>query len=498
MSHELRTPLNAIIGYSEMLEEDAVDYGYEEITPDLQKIQSAGSHLLDLINNILDLSKIEAGRMEIYVEPFSVEHLMEEVQFSVQPLIEKNGNTIDIQILNDVGIMASDLTKVRQTIINLMSNAAKFTDNGTVTLTAQRTSESGNDWLRFSIQDTGIGMTTEQLQEIFKEFTQADVSTTRKYGGTGLGLTISRRFCQMLGGDINVESEIDVGTTFTVLLPAQLDATEDEYVMDMPQNVKEQLETVEAGGVVLVIDDDSNVRELITRTLQRDGFTVETAENGQRGIELARRILPDIITLDVMMEGMDGWQVLSELKSVPDLVDIPVVMLTMVDDKNRGFALGASDYLTKPVDRSKLAALVQKYRANKGKTGKLPPGEVLIIEDDEAIREMLERTLSRLGWGIRTAENGRVGIDRIAEAVPDLVLLDLMMPEMDGFQFLAEIRRVDEWQEIPIVVVTAKDLTREEQDLLHSQAQSVLAKQAHSREELIQEIRNIIVSRMNQ
>lgn len=498
MSHELRTPLNAIIGYSEMLQEDAVDFGYDEITPDLQKIKSAGSHLLDLINNILDLSKIEAGRMELYVESFPVKNLIQEVQFAVQLLVEKNNNILDVQIADDVGMMNGDLTKVRQTIINLISNAAKFTEQGSVILSAKRQEFDGKDWLRFAVSDTGIGMTTDQLQEVFKEFSQADVSTTRKYGGTGLGLTISRRFCQLMGGDINVESEFDVGTTFTVVLPASLESdTDNEEDVTKPKGVAKRFEIQESDTVVLVIDDDPNVRDLIARTLQRDGFTVEVAENGQHGLELARNLRPDIITLDVMMDGMDGWQVLNEIKATPDLADIPVVMLTMIDDKNRGFALGASDYLTKPVDRGKLTALVQKYRANKGKTGKLSPGEVLIVEDDATVRDVFERTLSRLGWEIRTAENGRVAIDRIAEAVPELVVLDLMMPEMDGFQFLTEIRRVEAWQSIPIIVVTAKDLTKEEQHFLHQQVQSVLAKQAHTREELVQEVRKLIVSRMN-
>lgn len=496
MSHELRTPLNAIIGYSEMLQEDAVDFGYDEITPDLQKIRSAGSHLLDLINNILDLSKIEAGRMELYVEPFPVKNLIQEVQFAVQLLVEKNDNALEVQIDDNAGIMTGDMTKVRQTIINLISNAAKFTEQGIVTLLVERTiGLDGKDWLRFAVTDTGIGMTTNQLQEVFKEFAQADVSTTRKYGGTGLGLTISRRFCQLMGGDINVESEINVGTTFTVVLPASLESdTDDEVEIAEVEDTVEQFGIQESDATVLVIDDDPNVRDLIARTLQRDGFTVEVAENGQGGIELAHRILPDIITLDVMMDGMDGWQVLSEIKATPDLADIPVVMLTMVDDKNRGFALGASDYLTKPVDRGKLTALVQKYRANKGKTGKLSPGDVLIVEDDEAVRDVFERTLSHLGWEIRTAENGRVAIDRITESVPTLIVLDLMMPEMDGFQFLTEVRRVEAWQSIPVIVVTAKDLTKEEQQFLHKQVQSVLAKQAHTREELVQEIRKLVNS----
>jgi len=497
MSHELRTPLNAIIGYSEMLEEDAEDFGYEDIVPDLQKIQSAGSHLLDLINNILDLSKIEAGRMEIFAEEFAVRGLLEEVQYTVEPLVIKNGNQLVIDVPDDIGAMKSDHTKVRQTIINLMSNAAKFTDNGTVTLSAERTTdESGGEWLRFAVKDTGIGMSIEQLQEVFKEFTQADVSTTRKYGGTGLGLTISRRFCQMLGGDINVESEENVGTTFTVVLPASLEVEEEPTPTVRESSVTDKLRSLSEGGTILVIDDDPNVRELIARSLIKDGFLVEVATNGQEGVELARRLSPDVITLDVMMEGMDGWQVLSELKAHDEIADIPVIMLTMVDDKKRGFALGASDYLTKPIDRGKLAKLLQKYRGNKGKTGKLSPGEVLIVEDDEIIREMLERTLSRLGWGIRTAENGRVAIDRIAQAKPDLVLLDLMMPEMDGFQFLTEVKRIEEWRDIPIVVVTAKDLTDEEQAFLHGQVESVITKQAHTRDELVQEIRRLILVNM--
>lgn len=496
MSHELRTPLNAIIGYSEMLQEDVVDFGYDEIAPDLRKIQSAGSHLLDLINNILDLSKIEAGRMELYVEPFSVESLIQDVQDAVQMLVEKNNNTLDVQIADDVGIMNGDMTKVRQTIINLISNAAKFTEQGSVVLSAYREVSDGKDWLRFSVSDTGIGMTTDQLQEVFKEFSQADVSTTRKYGGTGLGLTISRRFCQLMGGDINVESAVGVGTTFTVVLPVSLTDTDDEFKEVKYKNHAKQSGTQKSNALVLVIDDDANVRDLIARSLQRDGFTVEVAEHGQQGLEMARLILPDIITLDVMMDGMDGWQVLNEIKSSPELLNIPVIMLTMVDDKNHGFALGASDYLTKPVDRGKLTTLMQKYRPNKGEMGRLAPDKVLIVEDDKAVRDVMERTISRLGWEIQTAENGRIALDFIAEDVPDLIILDLMMPEMDGFQFLTEIKRVEAWQSIPIIVVTAKDLTKEEQQFLHQQVQSVLEKQAHTREELVQEIHKLILSRM--
>lgn len=502
MSHELRTPLNAILGYSEMLEEDAEDLGYEELTPDLQRIQSAGSHLLDLINNILDLSKIEAGRMDLFIESFAIVDLVEEVQYNVEQLIEKNKNSFEVICSDDVGSMNADLTKVRQTLINMLSNAAKFTENGHISLTVDRAIDSDMvEWIHFAVSDTGIGMSLDQLQEVFKEFTQADVSTTRKYGGTGLGLTISRRFCQMMGGDITVESELGVGTTFTIILPANV--VEDapliqELVSTEGKTVTQEIKALGGGGVVLVIDDDAIVRDLIARTLTRDGFTVEIAENGKRGLELARQVMPDVITLDVMMGGMDGWQVLQELKSTPELADIPVVMLTMVDDKNRGYALGASDYMTKPVDRGKLTALVQKYRRNKGDTGKLPPGDILVVEDDENIRDMLERTLTKLAWTVRVAENGQVAIERIAQSVPTLILLDLMMPEMDGFQFIAEINRVPEWREIPIVVVTAKDLTTEEYQRLNGRVQKVLAKQSHTRDELMREVRKLVISRINE
>lgn len=500
MSHELRTPLNAIIGYSEMLEEEAEDFGYEDIVPDLKKIQSAGSHLLDLINNILDLSKIEAGRMELYIETFDVQQMVDEIQYTVYPLIEKNHNTLQINVDDDIGIMKADLTKVRQTLFNLLSNAAKFTTEGQITLTVARwRDDSEDEWLSFAVRDTGIGMTDEQMQEVFKEFTQADASTTRKYGGTGLGLTISRRFCQMMGGDIRVESQLGQGTTFTVVLPAIVSDIKDE---DVKRATKEMvalqaLESASVGGLVLVIDDDSTVRELIARTLARDGFTVELASNGAEGVHKAKLIRPDVITLDVMMGAMDGWSVLSQLKADPETMDIPVIMLTMVDNRNRGFALGASDYLTKPVDRKRLIHLLHKYRRNKGDTDRLAPGKLLLVEDDADTREVLQRTLERTGWDIAVAENGLVALGKLVDNKPDLILLDLMMPEMDGFQFVAEVQKVESWQTIPIIVITAKDLTPEERQLLNGAVEAVLEKQNYSREDLLTTIRQLIISHLN-
>jgi ammonium transporter len=497
MSHELRTPLNAIIGYSEMLEEDAADFGYEDIVPDLQKIQSAGSHLLDLINNILDLSKIEAGRMELYLENFDIDDMLNAVVTTIQPLVAKNNNQLN-RDYGSSGMMRADVTKVRQTLFNLLSNACKFTDGGVITLSSRRYEVDGKEWVQFSVADSGIGMTPEQLEEVFKEFMQADVSTTRKYGGTGLGLTISKRFCQMMGGNIEVESEEGVGTTFTVTLPAVVTDKKDEAQREStipPLSIAAQvMEAASRVGVVLVVDDDPAVRDLIARSLVKEGFAVETAENGEEGLLKARELRPDAITLDVMMQGVDGWTMLSTLKADPELADIPVIMITIVDDKNRGFALGAADYLTKPIDRRRLIELLNRYRRDR--TQAENAGNILVVEDNPATREVILRTLEKEGWTLDEAENGLIALAKMAARPPDLILLDLMMPQMDGFQFVAELRHNPDWHKIPIIVVTAKDLTDADRAQLNGYVESVLTKNAAHLEDLLSDINRLINARI--
>lgn len=495
MSHELRTPLNAIIGYSEMLEEDAEDFGYEDMVPDLVKIRSAGSHLLDLINNILDLSKIEAGRMELYLENFDVANVLQGVASTAEPLIEKNGNQLELIVDENIGFGRADVTKFRQTLLNLLSNAAKFTEQGKVTLHAHRETENDKDWLIFRVTDTGIGMTKEQMENVFKEFIQADASTTRKYGGTGLGLTISRRFCQMMGGDITVESAVDEGTTFTVVLPANVEQIgEVSDSMELPYRAIPESFNVAIRGrksnTVLIIDDDPAVRELVARSLAKEGFNIEIAEDGEEGFRKAQEIKPDAITLDVMMQGMDGWSVLALLKGDPELASIPVVMITIVDNKNRGFALGASGYLTKPVDRQELIGLLGQFKTNRADSAS--HGQVLVIEDDPDTRDMLSRTLEKEGWWVDSAENGLIGVEFLQTEIPDIILLDLMMPEMDGFQFIAEIQQNADWKSIPVIVITAKDLTAEDRQRLNGYVEDVLAKSAYDRDDLLNEITTIV------
>ena len=364
MSHELRTPLNAVIGYSEMLTEEARDRGLANLLPDLDKIHSSGKHLLRLINDMLDLSKIEAGKMELFAEVFEVPALVREVSSTIRPLAERRGNALELRCADDVRWIRADLTRVRQVLLNLMSNAAKFTENGRVILEVERTVVNGAPWMQFRVRDTGIGLSHEQLGKLFKAFAQADASTTRKYGGTGLGLAISRQLCQMMGGEVTVDSALGQGSVFTVLLPCNLQEDEELAAETDGQAAlfAEGPPTGEA-PTVLVIDDDRIFRELLLRFLEKDGFRVITAADGTEGLRLAREHRPALITLDIVIPGLDGWGVLKGLKADRELASIPVMMITIVDNPGLGHSLGAVEYFTKPIDWRRLATALAKYRS---------------------------------------------------------------------------------------------------------------------------------------
>ena len=394
MSHELRTPLNAIIGYSEMIEEEIQDTGHIQNIEDVRKIEAAGKHLLALINDVLDLSKIEAGKMGLHLETFEVASLVQEMVSTLEPTVAKNANRLDLQLAGDLGTMRSDVTKVRQILTNLLSNASKFTDHGTITLTAQRSEDQ--KWILFSVRDTGIGISEQQQANLFKEFAQADVSIARKYGGTGLGLAICHRFAQLMGGNIGVESEIGKGSVFSVQLPTRTVVQEtaspvapktDGDARAVPVVAKPEADTI------LVIDDDAAVRDLMNRFLVKQGFNVVAASSGEEGLKLAERLKPTIITLDVVMEGMDGWSVLSQLKSDRELAKIPVIMVTIVDNEVMGLKMGASSYLVKPVDRDKLAELIEQHRGEYNAA----------IEEEVAVGSTGNsgRGPARSGWNIR-------------------------------------------------------------------------------------------------
>jgi GAF domain-containing protein/DNA-binding response OmpR family regulator len=482
MSHELRTPLNAIIGVTEMLREDARDLKREDEFEPLDRVLGAGRHLLALINDILDLSKIEAGRMELQLEPFALAPLIDNVVKTVEPLAAKNANQVAVRCDAEIGTLHADQMRLRQALLNLLSNANKFTDHGTITIDARQGQEDGRDWVLIAVTDTGIGMTAEQMGKLFQEFSQADASTTRKYGGTGLGLAISKRFCQMMGGDIIVESEPGKGSTFTIRLP-RMAQSEQRLVTEAPRQARAQPAHPIAEGseepLILVVDDDATVRELVERHLERAGFAVVTARGGQEGLRLVRELRPAAVTLDIMMPDLDGWTVLAAIKGDPALASIPVVLMSIVDQKNRGYALGAADYLVKPVDRSKL---LETLTGICGSTA----GRALLVDDDDVVRRSVRQALELIGRQVSEAENGQVAVEALATARPDVIILDLMMPKMDGFEFLDELRRRQDWQDIPVVIITAKDLTEEDRARLNGGVERIIQKS--DRDEMLRQL----------
>jgi signal transduction histidine kinase/DNA-binding response OmpR family regulator len=469
MSHELRTPLNAIIGYSELLAEDARDRGDDAGLADLEKIRAAGKHLLGLINDILDLSKIEAGKMELYLERVSLRAMLEEVKTLVAPMIERNGNTLAIDDAEDIGSIRTDATRLKQCLVNLLGNAAKFTKNGTITLRISRRAADGQAKIDFAVIDSGIGMSEEQVGRLFQAFSQADSSTTRNFGGTGLGLTITRHFCTMMGGTIGVSSAPGQGSTFTITLP---DEEGGEEALPGTWDTKAEDEARAGSSItVLVVDDDIVVHDVLSATLEREGYSLMHARDGAEALDIMRRTPPDAVTLDVDMPRIDGWSVLGAMKSDPQLAHIPVIMLTVLDDRNLGFSLGASEFMTKPVDRDRLLALLRKLAPAGGH------GPVLIVDDDPDVRELVKATVKAAGMKSAEAANGRLALQWLDEhAAPALILLDLMMPEMDGFEFLDRVRDRKDLGHVPIVVLTAKELTDDERTYLAERTLLVLSK----------------------
>jgi adenylate cyclase len=479
MSHELRTPLNAIIGYSEILQEDAADKDDKATIDDLQKIESAGRHLLGLINNILDLSKIEAGKMDVFIEPVDIPALINEVVSIIKPLTDKNENAIEVNCPADIGTFRSDQTKIKQCLLNLLSNASKFTTKGKLTLTVAR--ESGSQ-VRFAVADTGLGMTPEQLGRLFQAFSQADASTTKRFGGTGLGLAITKHFCTMLGGDVTVESTPGKGSTFTMRLRDQ--GAVPAAVVAVPAPA-----AADGRATVLVVDDDASVRGLLAKTLEKEGYRVIPAANGVEALALARQHKPQAITLDVMMPQLDGWGALKELKADAALRDIPVIMVTVLNERGMAIPLGAADFMTKPIDRQRLMAILREHCAGPG------GASILVVEDDPPTREALCRSLTSMGHVAHEAVNGRSGLDWLAaNRAPSLILLDLMMPEMDGFEFLRELRKKPIFVDVPVIVVTAKDLTEEDARILNGQTEKIITKDQTYLTELAAAVRERLAS----
>jgi adenylate cyclase len=483
MSHELRTPLNAIIGVTEMLQEDARDLKRDDEIEPLNRVTGAARHLLALINDILDLSKIEAGRMELNLETFSVAPLIDEAVKTLETLAAKNANRIVVDCDPATKSIHADQMRVRQALLNLVSNANKFTEHGTVTIHARRREVDKREWIEIAVTDTGIGMTPAQMERLFQEFSQADSSTTRKYGGTGLGLAISQRFCRMMGGDISVQSDPGRGSTFTIRLPANVVGIDTAAAAPETSPRMRAAATSHDAPLIVVADDDPTGREVVARFLEREGFSVALADGGREALRLVRKLHPAAVTLDVIMPDLDGWTVLAAIKGDPTLADIPVILLTIVDEKNRGYSLGAAEYLVKPVEREKLTQILRKI------CGSIR-GRVLLVDDDDIVRHQMRLQLQHSGWTISEAANGRIALARLDEDRPDAIILDLIMPEMDGFEFLEEMRRRAEWRDIPVVVVTSKDLTAEDRSRLNGGVERIIHKTG--RDETLREVRGVL------
>jgi signal transduction histidine kinase/CheY-like chemotaxis protein len=481
MSHELRTPLNAIIGYSEILREDAVDDGATRTADDLDKVLNAARHLLGLINDVLDISKIEAGKMELYLEDFDIGKIVNEVLATAQPLISKKGNSLALDCPPDIGKMHADATKVRQMLLNLLSNASKFTEKGIITLKVRRLTE--DESIELAVIDTGIGMTPEQLSRLFQAFSQADASTASKYGGTGLGLAISKQFAQMMNGDITVTSTAGAGSTFTIRLPFTVATKKPKVVnQDSPRLTRSPFPD-EKRPKILMVDDDKDIRSVITEILDQSGYEVFTAASGQQGLDLAAEILPHLIILDLMMPGLDGWTVLTKLQHKPALADIPVIILSGASGLEMAMSLGAAAVLFKPVDARQLTAEIAAQLAP------LPPSYVLLVEDDANSRTLITRLLDSEKINSRAAINGNAALRILKQGTPAIVVLDLKMAGMNGFELLEVIGKNPVWSKIPVVIVTSLDLTAEMRDYLVPRTVGILAKGRFSREDLLGHIR---------
>ena len=485
MSHELRTPLSAVIGYTELLEEEVAELDAPGMLTDLAKIRTNAKHLLSLINDVLDLSKVEASKMEIFAEDLDVVAFVRDAAATVDTLARTKSNTLVLTLADDLGTIHSDAVKLRQCLFNLLSNACKFTENGRIVVRVGREQAPDGDWLSIAVEDTGIGMTPEQLRRLFERFTQADETTTRRFGGTGLGLALSRAFSRLLGGDITATSTEGQGTCFTLRVPVIAP------VRDTPTADEQDLTDVDTGtarDLVLVIDDDASQRELLSRFLTKQHFSARTAGDGRGGLALARALKPRVILLDVMLPDQDGWSVLNALKADPETADIPVVMVSFVAEPGLSAALGAADAVMKPIDWARLKTVMERFRDAGGVSEGGAGGDVLVVDDDADTRHRLRTVLERDAWAVLEAGNGAEALERVAQAPPRLILLDLTMPMMDGFDFLHRLRAIPGCANIPVLVLSARDISAAEYGRL-TDVDRVLKKGETSMKQLTNEIR---------
>ena len=477
MSHELRTPMNAIIGFTRLVMRRAKEALPLKQYQNLEKILISAEHLLGLVNDILDLSKIEAGQMDVRPSDVELEPLVAECLRTVEPMVESERVRLNMEIETGLPLVFMDRDKLKQVLVNLLSNAVKFTEQGTITIAVSR----HDGGVRLAVADTGIGIPEDKLEPIFEEFHQVDSSSTRQYGGTGLGLAITRRLTHLIGGEISVESELGKGSTFSVVLPLRYSGPRAAAPVAASGVLEDQTVRPAAGTLVLAIDDDPNAIYLLQENLAEAGYQVIGATDGEEGVKKARELKPFAITLDIRMPNMDGWQVLHELKADEATRDIPVIALTIVDQKDLGYRLGAFDYLLKPFDSDAILSTLAR----------IPPsqGRLLVVDDDPNVADMVRQFLDGEPYEIEVAMDGLEAIEAIDRRRPDIILLDLLMPRLDGFGVFEHLQQHPEHCDIPVIVLTAKTLTREEEALLEERVQTVIQKQGLERAAILREIR---------
>jgi CheY-like chemotaxis protein len=467
MSHELRTPLNAIIGFSELMI-DAEESNYDAATKTrfLTQIHTSGKHLLGLINDILDLSKVEAGQMELRMQPVDGAQVVAQVLSTIEPLAAKKSIKVEAAYAG-LGRLTADAAKLRQMLLNLVANAIKFTpEGGTVTVSAAQ----GPSSVEISVEDTGIGISAEDQAKIFREFHQIDTGPGRREQGTGLGLALTRRFAQLHGGDVTVRSEVGRGSVFTLRLPVQ--APKPEVVAAPARPASAAADS--SRPLVLVIEDDQGAAELLTRQLEGGGFRTHVARTGTDAIAAARAMHPAAITLDILLPELDGWEVMSRLKADPETSEIPVIVVSVIDNPDLGLALGALDYFVKPVDGGRLVNRLKRMNL-KPRTGG-GAATVLVVDDEAANRHWLTRILEPAGFTVSLASGGREAIDLAKASPPDLVLLDLMMPEVTGFDVVQALRSDSRTEDTPIMILTARHLTEDDKRQLNGHVSTILSR----------------------
>lgn len=488
MSHELRTPLNSIIGFSEILLDRLKDQIDPKFHRFLQNIHTSGKHLLGIINDLLDLSKIESGKMELHPERFSLKNLIEGVCVILKGMAHKASIELRIEAEENLPPLEADPVKVKQILYNLISNAIKFSPpQREVVISAaflpKEHSPLKEDALQIAIKDQGIGIDPQYHQAIFEEFRQVDGSVTRQYGGTGLGLSLVKRFVELHRGKIEVESALGKGSTFTVTLPTVYKGVTVEEARLQPE-----ISEKEEGQTILVVEDDPTAFETIANILHSAGYTSIRAHHGEEALKMARMLKPAAITLDIILPGMDGWEVMKALKNDETLRHIPVIIVSMMENRELGFALGAADYFVKPIDPEELIHSLETLLPHK-KKGK---PKLLLIDDDPDFHEMMENILRFRGYQVEHALSGQEGLQKASQGYPDLIILDLMMEGMDGFEVAGALKKRKETRKIPILVLTAKQLTPRDKERLKGEISKLMEKGRSSPADLVLTIQELL------